>query len=212
MSNDFCDEPPVSIARSSSGRLRPGAVRASVWVALTLVLALVAGCSGGGGPTAGDGGFVGGDGNWTRVTPGQRKPAPDVAAEGLDGSRLSLADYRGKVVVLNVWGSWCTPCRKEAPDLVAAAAETEQTAQFIGLNTRDLDRAQAEAFVRSFKIDYPNIYDPRGELLLEFTDLPPSGIPSTLIIDKDGRVAARIIGVTTTITLVDIINDTAAGK
>lgn len=185
--------------------------------AKTLVTAVLAaslaltGCSGGGGPTA-DGGFVGGDGNWTRVAPDQRKPAPEISAEGLSGETVSLAQYEGKVVVLNVWGSWCAPCRKEAPDLVEAADATAESAQFLGLNTRDLDKAPAEAFVRAFEIEYPSIYDPQGQLLLKFTDLPPAGIPSTLIIDEQGRVAARIIGVTTKITLVDIINDVAAGK
>lgn len=185
-------------------------------LALALAASLLAlvGCSGSGGSASGGGGdgFVPGDGNWTRVDPDDRLAAPEISAEGLEGKTISLADYRDQVVVLNVWGSWCNPCRKEAPDLVAAADETEQTAQFIGLNTRDLNRANAAAFVRTFEVDYPNIYDPQGQLLLQFTDLPPSGIPSTLIIDKQGRVAARIVGVTTKITLVDIVNDVAAGK
>ncbi len=185
--------------------------RASAALGLAASLLALAGCSGGSAPSA-DGGFVGGDGKWTRVAPEDRQPAPEISAEGLTGQTISLARYDGKVVVLNVWGSWCAPCRKEAPELVAAADETAASAQFIGLNTRDLDKAPAEAFVRAFEIDYPNIYDPRGKLLLKFTDLPPAGIPSTLIIDEQGRVAARIIGVTTKITLVDVIDDVAAGK
>lgn len=184
-------------------------------VLLAALLPLLAGCSDGGIVTrqqgSDQGGFIPGDGAWTRIEPDRRHAAPDLSAPTLDGGTVSLDDYRGKVVVINVWGSWCAPCRKEAPDLVQAAEETTDKAQFIGLNTRDLDKAPAEAFVRAFKVPYPNLYDPRGDLLLRFTDLPPNGIPSTLIIDREGRVAARVIGTITSTTLVDIIDDTYAG-
>lgn len=190
--------------------------RLLVAVVSLLSLALTA-CSGSGVVSrqqgSDQGGFISGDGALTRIEPGRRTAAPDVSGTTLDGRQLSLSDYRGKVVVVNVWGSWCAPCRKEAPDLVAAATSTKGTAQFVGLNTRDLDKAPAEAFVRAFEVTYPNLYDPRGELLLRFSkDLPPNGIPSTLIIDGQGRVAARIIGSTTTTTLTGIVEDTAEGK
>lgn len=161
------------------------------------------------------GGFVSGDGGVTILPVGKRPLAPVVTGEllGAKGTTISTKATDGKVLVLNVWGSWCAPCRAEAPDLVRAAAATTDRAQFIGINTRDLDPLPAEAFVRSFAIPYPSIYDPTGRLLLEFSDqLPPSGIPSTLVIDRNGKVAARIIGKTTEATLVGVIDDVAAGK
>ena len=92
---------------------------------------------------------------------------PEVAGPGAGQRRtLSSKGYPGRVVVINVWGSWCAPCRKEAPDLQAASAETAATAQFLGINTKDLDPAPAEAFVRANKITYPSIYDPSGQTLL----------------------------------------------
>ena len=83
---------------------------------------------------------------------------------------MSTADYPGKVVVVNVWGSWRGPCRKEAPDLAAASQDSADVAQFIGLNIRDYDPAPARAFVRAFNVPYPSIYDPRGAELVKFTD------------------------------------------
>ncbi|QGF25175.1 redoxin family protein [Raineyella fluvialis] len=161
------------------------------------------------------GGFVSGDGGVTILAAGKRPAAPVVSGPSLTDQKTTLATKAspGKVLVLNVWGSWCAPCRAEAPELVSAAEKTKDTADFIGLNTRDLDPIPAQAFVRSFGIGYPSIYDPSGTLLLEFSDqLPPSGIPSTLVIDRDGKVAARIIGRTTEATLVGVVEDVAAGK
>lgn len=173
---------------------------------------LLAGCSGASGEGAdGEGsiGFLGGDGSTTIIPADQRQPAPDLAGETLDGDQLSTADHLGSIVVVNVWGSWCAPCRAEAPHLVEAAEQLPDV-QFIGLNTRDLDPAPAQAFVRAFEVPYPNIYDPKGELLLGFGQLPPKAIPSTLIIDADGRVAARALGVISASTLAGMIEDVQA--
>ena len=152
--------------------------------------------------------------NLTRVPPDQRKELPTVSGPVLGSNQtISTQDYRGKVVVINVWGSWCPPCRKEAPDLQAASVETKDVAQFIGITSKDYDPAPAEAFVRSFKITYPSIYDPSGKVLLAFAgDLPPSAIPSTMIIDRQGRLAVRVLSEASKITLVDMINDVADGR
>ena len=152
--------------------------------------------------------------NLTRVPPDQRKELPTVSGPALGSNQaISTQDYRGKVVVINVWGSWCPPCRKEAPDLQAASVETKDVAQFIGITSKDYDPAPAEAFVRSFKITYPSIYDPSGKVLLAFAgDLPPSAIPSTMIIDRQGRLAVRVLSEVSKITLVDMINDVADGR
>jgi thiol-disulfide isomerase/thioredoxin len=164
--------------------------------------------------SAGQAGYPQVAGNLTRVPPDQRKELPAVSGPALGvGKPISTQDYRGKVVVINVWGSWCPPCRKEAPDLQAASVETKGTAQFVGITSKDYDPAPAEAFVRSFKITYPSIYDPTGKVLLAFAgDLPPSAIPSTLIIDRDGRLAVRVLSEVSKITLVDMINDVADGR
>jgi thiol-disulfide isomerase/thioredoxin len=152
--------------------------------------------------------------NLTRVPLDQRKELPAVSGPALGTSKtISTQEYRGKVVVINVWGSWCPPCRKEAPDLQAASVETKNVAQFVGITSKDYDPAPAEAFVRSFKITYPSIYDPTGKVLLTFAgELPPSAIPSTMIIDRDGRLAVRVLSEVSKITLVDMINDVAGGR
>ena len=152
--------------------------------------------------------------NLTRVPPDQRKELPAVSGPALGTSTtISTQEYRGKVVVINVWGSWCPPCRKEAPDLQTASLETKNVAQFVGITSKDYDPAPAEAFVRSFKITYPSIYDPTGKVLLTFAgELPPSAIPSTMIIDRDGRLAVRVLSEVSKITLVDMINDVADGR
>lgn len=156
----------------------------------------------------GDGtlGFQAGDGSVVIIEPSKRQPAPELKGATLDGDELSTADHAGTVMVLNVWGSWCAPCRAEAPALVAAAKAMPEVF-FLGINTRDLDPAPAQAFVRAFGVTYPNLYDPDGALLLEFGQLPPKAIPSTLVIDEEGRVAARILGETTETTLKGVIEE-----
>ena len=171
---------------------------------------LLAGC---GAPATGTGGFVTGDGSITVVEVADRRPAPAIAGTTLDGDSWSSESAAGKVIVYNVWGSWCPPCRAEAPALQAAAEQTADRAVFVGLNTRDLDPAPAQAFVRDAGLTYPSLFDPAGSLLLGFAgDLPPSAIPSTLIVDAQGRVAARVIGATTQTTLVGLIDDIADGR
>ncbi len=121
-----------------------------------------------------------------------------------------MKQYAGKVVVLNVWGSWCAPCRKEAPTLAAAARDlAKDNVVFIGVNTKDASVDNALAFQRSYRVPYPSFYDPSGRTLLAFhRTLPPSAIPSTVVIDKQGRVAASILGeVPTARTLVDLVQD-----
>jgi thiol-disulfide isomerase/thioredoxin len=193
-------------------------IRKRVGAAVVLATLVLAGCSSTGADepvrSAGQSGYVGGQASLTQVPPGERKKSPAASGTELGSDKtVSTADYAGKVLVLNVWGSWCAPCRKEAPDLQAASVETAKVAQFIGINSRDADPAAAEAFTRAFKVTYPSIYDVDGKVLLNFAgNLPLSTFPSTLIIDKDGGIAVRISGPISKITLVDLINDVAAGK
>jgi thiol-disulfide isomerase/thioredoxin len=140
--------------------------------------------------------YVGGTGEISVIEQGHRVPAPQLGGKSVEGRRLSLADYKGKVVVVNIWGSWCPPCRAEAPHLAKVAKETApQGVQFVGINTRDLQTAQAKAFEKEFGIPFPSFYDPSGDLVLRFPkgSVNPQAIPSTLIIDRQGRIAVRAL-------------------
>jgi len=194
--------------------LRRTAVRTAAALAAMLILAA---CASTGADeqtrSAGQVGYPEVARNLTRVPPDQRKELPTVSGPALGSNQtISTQDFRGKIVVINVWGSWCPPCRKEAPDLQAASVETKDIAQFVGITSKDYDQAPAEAFVRSFEITYPSIYDPTGKVLLAFAgELPPSAIPTTMIIDRQGRLAVRVLSEVSKITLVDMINDVADG-
>ncbi|MFF0110169.1 TlpA family protein disulfide reductase [Streptomyces hirsutus] len=129
------------------------------------------------------------------IAAADRKPAPDVRGETLTGEQLALADYRGKIVVLNVWGSWCNPCRAEAPHLQKVHQDTEdQGVVFLGINTRDSTQTNARNFEKDYGITYPSLWDPDGRQLLKFKGtVSPSAIPSTIVIDREGRIAARAL-------------------
>ncbi|MFJ1753085.1 TlpA family protein disulfide reductase [Kitasatospora sp. NPDC088134] len=177
------------MSRTSSRRIR---LTAALGAATALVLA---GCSSSGTASSEGGvGFVTGKGGIDTAPAGRRTDAPDITGTSLDGSgALKLADYRGKVVVLNIWGSWCSPCRAEAKGLQAAAEKYGDKAQFLGINTRDTDPANAVAFEKNFGVTYPSIYDPDGNQILKFPkgSLNPQSIPTTIVIDRDGKLAAR---------------------
>jgi thiol-disulfide isomerase/thioredoxin len=142
---------------------------------------------------------------------GARTAAPDIRGATLTGGQLALADLRGEVVVVNVWGSWCNPCRAETPDLVRVAAATKaQEVRFVGIDTRDNPDA-ARAFVRAFKVPYPSIIDRDGNVLLNFNGIIPAyAVPSTLVIDPAGKIAARMIGRIGYSTLLGIVHDILA--
>ena len=184
-------------------RLRP--------LALLLVGALAladSGCSDVEG--TGDKGYIVGKGVITLLQANERKEPGEVSGETLEGKELALSSYAGKVVVVNVWGSWCPPCRAEADVLAAAARElAPKGVVFVGINSRDSSRDNALAFQRRYDVPYPSIYDPGGRNLLAFhRTLTPNSIPSTVVIDAQGRVAASILGeVTSKTTLVDLIED-----
>jgi thiol-disulfide isomerase/thioredoxin len=140
--------------------------------------------------------FVAGTGGIDTVRKNDRRPLPEISGKTVQGKDLDLADYKGKVLVVNVWGSWCAPCRAEAPHLAKVANETKADGvEFVGINTRDPNKAPAMQFEKEFKIPYPSLYDPMGKLMLRFPpgSLNPKAIPSTLIVDRDGKIAARAL-------------------
>ncbi|WP_020389650.1 TlpA family protein disulfide reductase [Kribbella catacumbae] len=147
----------------------------------------------------------------TRYPPGERPAPPVVRGETLTGSQLDLTELSGKIVVINVWGSWCNPCRAETPELVKAATETSgQGVAFVGIDTRD-NLAAARAFVKAFKMPYPSIIDRDGQVLLGFNGIVPfSAVPSTVVVDRSGAIAARVIGRIDYTTLTGLIADLQA--
>ena len=120
------------------------------------------------------------------MAPSDRHEPVDLSGETLDGSQLDLADYRGQVVVVNYWASWCGPCRGEAPALVEAQRRLPDV-QFVGLDRNDDSQANALAFTRTFDVPYPSLYDSDGKLLLAFNGaVPPTSLPSTIVLDAEG--------------------------
>jgi thiol-disulfide isomerase/thioredoxin len=154
--------------------------------------------------------FVSGDGVATYVTPARRKQGPDLAGTGLDGTRISLADLRHGPVVVNVWGSWCAPCKAEQPALERVAAATRsQGVRFVGINVRDPSRTPALRHVTAYHVTYPSIYDPSSRLLTRFA-IPARTIPTTYVLDRLGRVAAYVYGPTGERTLTALLDRVVA--
>jgi thiol-disulfide isomerase/thioredoxin len=164
-------------------------------VALTAMLAvLVSGCASNSTAIPGQGSFVftspGGKLEFT-YPPGQRGTVGDFTGTSVtDAQRtIKLSDFPDTIMVLNIWGSWCGPCRGEAPDLnVAAELSADRPVQFLGINVQDA-REPAADFIANFKVPFPSIYDPTTRTLLSMQGYPTTGIPHTIILDRDHRVA-----------------------
>lgn len=136
----------------------------------------------------------------------------DVSGAALSGDPLALSDLRDRVVVVNVWGSWCPPCREEAPVLAEVSAEYgARGVSFVGINVRD-NPAAARAFEENYGIDYPSIEDTDGRVVLALDQyIPASAVPVTLVLDREGRVAARVLGAVREAALRTML-DTALGE
>ncbi|HKS44110.1 MAG TPA: TlpA disulfide reductase family protein [Amycolatopsis sp.] len=162
--------------------------------ALGAVLAL-AGCSTGKDAVSqgGDFQFVSPGGQTDITYDSNRQPIPKLSGDDLmnDGKQISVADYTGKVVVLNLWGQWCAPCRTESPELEKLHQRGQASGvQVLGYDVRDFDRSAPQDFVRDRGLTYPSIYDPPGRGLLKLNGYPLSAVPSTIVLDKQQRVAA----------------------
>jgi thiol-disulfide isomerase/thioredoxin len=185
----------------------------AVLLAVALPSALVlAGCSNDVG-SSGNQGYVAGKGIITSVKAADRKQPGEVAGRTLDGKQVSLSDFRGKVVVVNVWGSWCGPCRAEAPRLAQASRDlAKKGVVFLGIDSRDPSKDAAKAFVRRFDVPYPSLYDQQGSTLLAFRGtLTPNSVPSTVVVDPQGRVSGSVLGSLTRTTLDDLVDDASSG-
>lgn len=190
-------------------RTRPSRTTAVAAVTAAVLAVTLSACSSDEVGSSGDQGFVSGRGIITTLPVAEREAPGEVAGETLDGEPIALSDFAGQVVVVNVWGSWCAPCRAEAPMLAEAARDlADDDVAFLGIDSRDPSRSAAQAFVRRFDLPYPSIYDQQGETLLAFRGtLNPNAIPSTVIIDREGRVAASVLGEITRTTLYDLVEE-----
>jgi len=183
---------------------RTVALVAAVSTGALLLVVLLAGWATSGSRSVAD---IDGNPNAVLYAVGHRPTAPGFTATTLTGSRLSLSSYRGRVVVLNFWGSWCVPCREEAPALAVAAQQYQPAGvAFVGVDVRDTT-ASAEAFVRSFGITYPSVTDASSQITLDFTAVVPiAGTPTTLVIDRTGHIAGAVFGTVTYEELTTILN------
>ncbi|MZD10008.1 redoxin domain-containing protein [Streptomyces sp. SID5785] len=191
--------------------------RAAVLATGAAVAALVLSACGSGGTSGGGNNtnFVTSSGGISTVAKDDRHDAPELTGKDLDGKPLNTADYKGKVLVINVWGSWCPPCRAEAKYFAKVAKESDaEDVQFLGIDTRDPQTGQAIAFEKDYGIPYPSFYDPSGKLLLRFEKgtLNPQGIPNTLVIDRDGKIAARSLKALNETSLHKLIDPVIAEK
>ena len=161
---------------------------------LTASLATLVGCTTGSDAVdqaaGGEFRFVSGTPTGQTIAATDRKSAPDVTGALVGGGSWDLQAQHGKVVVLNFWGPWCPPCRVEAPDFSAVAAATKaDDVEFMGVAVRDSEQNVA-AFLKDRRISYPSLFDRPGKTVQRFRDLRVAGFPFTIIVDKQGRVAA----------------------
>jgi thiol-disulfide isomerase/thioredoxin len=142
----------------------------------------------------------------------KRGRVPTVSGESLteQGKQLALSDYPGKIVVLNIWGSWCGPCRTEVPELQRVYDATKNTTQVLGIDVQDSVRSAPTDFVQSMGLTYPSIYDPSSRSLLALSGYPRSVVPSTFVFDRAHRVAAVFIGPVSESALLSVVQCLAA--
>ncbi|MEY9993373.1 thiol-disulfide isomerase/thioredoxin [Streptomyces sp. V4I8] len=209
------------MSAASRAPLRPTAWNRSRRAALTTagaaVAALLVSACGSGGVSGGSGDtkFIMGKDGISTVEKSKRDAAPDLSGRTLDDKQLALSSFKGKVVVLNVWGSWCSPCRAEAPNFQKVSTDLKaKGVQFVGINVADPQIKSAVAFEKQFGVTYPSLYDPSSKLMLRFKKgtLNPQAIPSTLVLDREGKIAARSLAALSEEKLRSMIDPVLAEK
>lgn len=156
-------------------------------------------------------GYISGNGAVETIVAADRDEPVTMTGELLDGTPWDITSTRGKVLVLNVWGSWCAPCVAEAPDLQRAWEELQDKGapvEFMGIDFRE-DPARGAAFLERAGITYPSLTDEAGVLILRLQGKAPT-VPTTLVLDREGRIAARVNGPVDTSTLTGLVDDVVA--
>jgi thiol-disulfide isomerase/thioredoxin len=181
---------------------------AAVLLAGALVVTLTQGSGQASGVT-----YVGGNNAQRVYAVGHRPLAPDFTAVSLTGTEIRLASYRGKAVVLNFWGSWCAPCRAEAPTLAVLAEQYKsQGVSFLGDDVGDTT-ANALAFTRDIGITYPSVNDASYSVVQDFSQVVPVGFtPTTVVIDATGHIAGLVIGAVSYQAMTTILHDAVASR
>ena len=177
----------------SSPRLH---LRATLLIGLLAAVALLAGCTGSSAAPEQGGTYryVSATPKGTVIPEADRKPVGPVTGTLLDGGTFTLSAYKGEVVLLNFWGSWCGPCVAETPQLQAIyQAEKDKGVLFVGIAVKD-EKANTQSFVTGNSITYPIVYDYNAKTALQLGNIPIRGLPSSVVIDKQGRVAGVFIG------------------
>jgi peroxiredoxin len=179
---------------------------AAVLLVAALVVTLTQGSSKASGVT-----YIGGNNNQMMYAAGHRAVAPDFTATSLTGTPIRLASYRGKVVVLNFWGSWCPPCRAEAPTLAVLAEQyRSQGVSFLGDDVGDTT-ANALAFIHDIGMTYPSVNDPNYAVVQDFSRVAAvSDTPTTVVIDRTGHIAGLLIGEVSYQSMTTILHDVVA--
>lgn len=199
---------------AAAGRRRPPSSVLARALAPLVACALVAlaACSptvtGGWDEDGGETGFVSGDRSVTTWDAGDRTGPVEIAGTDFAGGAVDVADWRGDVVVLNTWYAGCPPCRAEAPDMVGIATDyASDGVHVLGINSTD-DAGAAQAFERAFEIPYPSVHDADGAAVAALQGVVPvQAVPTTVILDQDGKVAARVLGVIDATTVRALIDD-----
>ncbi len=200
--------------------MRRRAASLAAGAAAVAALALTAGCGSGGTSSGNGGGSISNaahsdgrvkTGTVEQIPAAQRKAALTVSGTTLDGAALSTAAYRGHVVVLNYWGSWCGPCVSETPELRSAWTQLKgKGVQFLGLDSQESAQTGA-AFMAANGLGYPSLTWDGGRFLVQLKGKAPAP-PVTLVLDPQGRLAARVLGEVDATTLVGLVGDVTAGS
>jgi peroxiredoxin len=206
----------VSLRATGVPRLTRARRVAGGVLALALGAVLLSGCTTSGTPAASatdvaDQGYQSGDGSTRMWAVADRSEPVTVAGTDFAGTAQDLTAWRGDVVVLNSWYAACPPCRAEAPDLVAFAHDyAAQGVHVLGINGTD-DAGAAQAFERTFAIPYPSLADTDGHAIAALQGaVPVQAVPTTVVLDREGRVAARILGLADPATLRGLVDDVLA--
>jgi cytochrome c biogenesis protein CcmG/thiol:disulfide interchange protein DsbE len=133
----------------------------------------------------------------------ERERAPELDGEWLVGPPVRVADLRGEPALINVWASWCVPCREEAPELARFDREMRARARLVGIDIQDA-KHDALAFIREFGWRFPNVRDPNGTLAARYGVV---GLPTTYVIDPHGRIAQTLTGAQTFEKLVRTVEE-----